>query len=41
MWLNEQPFQAETAPVQGRRRRRTVRLSLPPTHVPLFHAWRP
>lgn len=41
MWLNQQPFGASWPLIPGPRRRRTVRLSLPPTHVPLFHAWRP
>ncbi len=41
MWLTEQPLRPETAPNVRRRRYRTIRLNLPSTHVPLFHAWRP
>lgn len=32
-------FVSEAAPLRARTRK--VRLNLPSTHVPLFHAWRP
>lgn len=41
MWLNQKPVPRETAKPSRVRRYRPVRLNLPPTHVPLFHVWRP
>jgi hypothetical protein len=38
--IEETKTEVVTAPSKSRLER-TVRLNLPSTHVPLFHAWRP